>query len=113
MMLEMSASGRYSIIARFLSKDPNFWNLEKEESERWNQEAKTLPMLDQMLVCLHDRMTDLDPVDYRGRINESAIKPVRAFLELLQEEYGYTISDTEQSVLDGSSPLFAKEDDNA
>lgn len=113
MMLEMNASGRYSIIARFLSKVADFWSLEEKERERWYQEAKTLPMLDQMLICLHNRMKDMDPVNHMGRINKSSIKPVKKFLNLLQEEYGYTISDTEQSVLDGSSPLYTKEEDDA
>lgn len=112
MMLEMDASGNYSIIARFLSKVSDFWSLEEKERERWYQEAKTLPMLDQMLICLHNRMKDMDPVNHLGRINKSSIKPVKKFLDLLQEEYGYTISDTEQSVLDGSSPLYTKEDGN-
>lgn len=112
MMLEMDASGRYSIIARFLSKVPDFWSLEEKERERLDKEAKTLPMLDQMLICLHNRMEDMNPVDYMGRINKSSIKSVRKFLNLLQEEYGYTISDTEQSVLDGSSPLYTKEAGN-
>lgn len=112
MMLEMNASGQYSIIARFLSKVADFWSLEEKERERWYQEAKTLPMLDQMLICLHNRMKDMDPVNHMGRINKSSIKPVKKFLNLLQEEYGYTISDTEQSVLDGSSPLYTKEDED-
>lgn len=46
-------------------------------------------------------------------MRQENVKSVIEFFDVLREQYGYTLSETEQSVLDGSSPLYTKEEDDA
>lgn len=110
---KMGVNTYYMTIARFLAKGvDNFWNLEKEERKRLAKEAQALSMLDQMLICLWEGTKGRDIVDEMGRMKQENVKPVIEFFDVLREQYGYTLSNTEQSVLDGSSPLYTKEDGN-
>lgn len=110
---KMGVNTYYMTIARFLAKGvDNFWDLEKEERERLAKEAQALSMLDQMLICLWEGTKGEDIVDEMGRMKQENVKPVIEFFDVLKEQYGYTLSNTEQSVLDGSSPLYTKEDGN-
>lgn len=110
---KMGVNTYYMTIARFLAKGvDNFWNLEKEERERLAKEAQALSMLDQMLICLWESTKGKDIVDEMGRMKQENVKPVIEFFDVLREQYGYTLSGTERSVLDGSSPLYTKEDGN-
>lgn len=111
---KMGVNTYYMTIARFLAKGvDNFWNLEKEEREKLAKEAQALSMLDQMLICLWEGTKGKDIVDGMGRMRQENVKSVIEFFDVLREQYGYTLSETEQSVLDGSSPLYTKEEDDA
>lgn len=86
--------------------DPN------EYAELMKEKTESIPRGEQMLIFAWSEFKYTTSVYYDGKYSKEAAEKLLEMAAILKD-YGFSLTETEQSVLDGSSPLYAKEDDNA
>ena len=86
---------------------------DEEEYERIvEEETASLSITDQMFIFAWDAIKYKSSAYYDGSYDKKDGKALMEMADILKE-YGLILSETEQSVLDGSSPLYTKEEDDA
>ncbi len=92
----------------FLEK--NYYENSGVERVEADKKAKSLCMTHQMLVVLHKSLElRKDLYGYRGAYNKDQGKIHQKCYELL-EQYGWSMTEEEQAIVDGNSDLYSKED---
>lgn len=111
-MVKYDAAPSYETLWDFFEWDEPEENDEEEYEKIAEEKTASLSITDQMFIFAWDAMKYKSSVYFNGGYNKKNGKALMEMATILKE-YGLTLSDTEQSVLDGSSPLYTKEEDDA
>lgn len=83
-----------------------------EYEELMKKKTESIPHGEQMLIFAWSEIQYKTPVYHNGKYDKKNAGKLLEMAAILKD-YGFSLTETEQSVLDGSSPLYTKEDDNA
>lgn len=113
-LLKEEASISYVVLEDFFEwdipeevrDDPN------EYAEMMKEKTESIPRGEQMLIFAWSEFKYTTSVYHNGKYSKEAAGKLQKMAAILKD-YGFSLTETEQSVLDGSSPLYTKEEDDA
>lgn len=111
-LLKEGSCVQYETLEDFFDWDIQEEMEEDEYAELMKEKTESIPRGEQMLIFAWYEIQYANSVFYDGKYDN---KNAGRLLEMaaILKDYGFSLTETEQSVLDGSSPLYAKEEDNA
>lgn len=110
-MVKYDAVPSYETLWNFFEWDEPEEDDEEEYERIAEEKTASLSITDQMFIVAWDAIECKSTAYYDGSYDEKDGKALMKMADILKE-YGLILSDTEQSVLDGSSPLYTKEDED-
>lgn len=111
-MVKCEAAPSYETLWDFFDWDEPEEDDEEEYERIVEEETASLSITDQMFIFAWDAIKYKSSAYYDGSYDKKDGKALMEMADILKE-YGLILSETEQSVLDGSSPLYTKEEDDA
>lgn len=110
-MVKYDAVPSYETLWEFFEWDEPEKDDEEEYERIVEEKTASLSITDQMFIFAWDAINYKSSAYYDGSYDKKDGKALMEMADILKE-YGLILSDTERSVLDGSSPLYTKEDGN-
>lgn len=83
-----------------------------EYAELMKEKTESIPRGEQMLIFAWSEIQYAYSVFHNGKYDKENAGRLLEMAAILKD-YGFSLTETEQSVLDGSSPLYTKEEDDA
>ena len=83
-----------------------------EYAELMKEKIESIPRGEQMLIFAWSEIQYAYSVFHNGKYDKENAGRLLEMAAILKD-YGFSLTETEQSVLDGSSPLYTKEEDDA
>lgn len=111
-MVKYDAAPSYKTLWDFFDWDEPEEDDKEEYEKIVEEETASLSITDQMFIFAWDAIEYKSSAYYDGSYDKKDGKALMEMADILKE-YGLILSETEQSVLDGSSPLYTKEEDDA
>lgn len=111
-MVKYDAAPSYETLWDFFDWDEPEEDDEEEYERIVEEKTASLSITDQMFILAWDAIEYKSSAYYDGSYDKKDGKALMEMADILKE-YGLILSETEQSVLDGSSPLYTKEEDDA
>lgn len=107
-MIENNVGCYTSTLKTFLT-GKNAWDCSDDEKAEADKKIETMTSTQKMLVLIHENTKSEQLNTYDGTYDKAKAGRMKSFFDLLKK-YGWSFEEGEEALLDGSSPLYYKEE---